>query len=124
MKLTTRGQYSIVALTHMQNLKIKGKTNPVRLAEISAKEKISIHYLEQLFRKLRIAGLVKSVRGPGGGYVLRDKPINYKEVLEAVDENISFVDNISGLKGAQKTTFDNLEGLYRTFTDNLEGTAI
>lgn len=105
MKLTTKGQYAIVALTF---IKEKSNGHPVRLAEISNSEKISIHYLEQLFRKLRVAGLVQSIRGPGGGYILSKeaitvgakttypaKEINYLQVMEAVGERLSFTDNLS-----------------------------
>lgn len=99
MRMTTKGQYSIVALTYMKN---RENRNPVTLKEISKAEDISIHYLEQLFRKLRQAGLVESIRGPGGGYILareevkkgakttyQDIEINYYDVMDAVGEGLS-----------------------------------
>lgn len=60
MKLTTKSKYAVNALTDLASI---GKDFPVRLKEISSRQNIELNYLEQLFRKLRIAGIVKSVRG-------------------------------------------------------------
>ena len=87
MKLSTKGRYAVMAMVDLaQN--ISGK--PVNLAEISDRQAISLSYLEQLFSKLRRAGLVKSVRGPGGGYRLAERAENIRisEVILAVDEPI------------------------------------
>ena len=67
MRLTTRGRYAVTA---MLDLALHGKVGPISLAEISARQTISLSYLEQLFARLRQSGLVTSVRGPGGGYRL------------------------------------------------------
>jgi Rrf2 family iron-sulfur cluster assembly transcriptional regulator len=87
MKLSTRGRYAVMA---MVDLAQSGKGRPVSLAEIAERQGISQSYLEQLFAKLRRADLVKSVRGPGGGYTLADQPhdIRISEVILAVDEPI------------------------------------
>ncbi|MCP5143419.1 MAG: Rrf2 family transcriptional regulator [Gammaproteobacteria bacterium] len=87
MKLTTRGRYAVTA---MLDLTIHGSTNPVSLGDISAREDISLAYLEQLFGGLRKAGLVDSVRGPGGGYRLAraDDAISIAAVIDAVDESV------------------------------------
>ena len=87
MKLTTKGRYAIIA---MVDLRLNGTVDPVRLKDVSKRQNISLSYLEQLFSKLRLSGLVKSVRGPGGGYVLNKIPseINLLDVITAVDENI------------------------------------
>ena len=87
MKLTTKGRYAIIA---MVDLRLNGIVDPVRLKDVSKRQNISLSYLEQLFSKLRLSGLVKSVRGPGGGYVLNKIPseINLLDVITAVDENI------------------------------------
>ena len=87
MKLSTKGRYAVMAMVDLaQN--ISGK--PVNLAEISDRQAISLSYLEQLFSKLRRAGLVTSVRGPGGGYRLAERAENIRvsEVILAVDEPI------------------------------------
>ena len=87
MRLTTRGRYAVTA---MLDLALHAQDKPVSLSEISERQSISLSYLEQLFSKLRLSGLVKSVRGPGGGYVLNKIPseINLLDVITAVDENI------------------------------------
>ena len=67
MKLTTKGRYAVMAMADLashQDLK------PVSLNEISLRQNISLSYLEQLFSKLKNQKLVKSVRGPSGGYIL------------------------------------------------------
>jgi len=67
MRLTTRGRFAVTALLDLAMQRSKG---PVKLAEISKRQQISLSYLEQLFTKLRQRELVDSVRGPGGGYCL------------------------------------------------------
>ena len=87
MKLTTKGRYAITA---MIDLVMHGKKNAVPLKDITKRQEISLSYLEQLFSKLREAGLVKSIRGPGGGYTLGKKlsDINLLNIITAVDEKI------------------------------------
>lgn len=94
MKLTTRGRYAVTA---MLDLAIHGTQRPISLADISSRQEISLSYLEQLFAKLRRGELVKSVRGPGGGYRLsrpRDA-IFVAEIIDAVDESVD-VTNCQG----------------------------
>ncbi len=90
MKLSAKGRYAVMALADLASIKEKG---PVTLAEIADRQDISISYLEQLFAKLRRHGVVKGVRGPGGGYRL-SRPaseINIVEIIMAVDEQIETV---------------------------------
>ena len=70
MRLTTRGRFAVTALL---DLAMQRRNGPVKLAEISKRQQISLSYLEQLFTKLRQRKLVDSVRGPGGGYSLAKK---------------------------------------------------
>ena len=95
MRLTSKGRYAVRA---MLDLTFNSNGNPVRLQEISSRQAISLHYLEQLFRKLRTGRVVKSVRGPGGGYVLARSmdEISVRDVLECVGENINPARDISG----------------------------
>lgn len=99
MKLSTKGRYAMVALA---DLAIQPEGGLVSLAEISARQDISLPYLEQLFVKLRRAGLVESVRGPGGGYRLTRTPaeIRISDVMGAVDETVSAMHTGAGAKGA------------------------
>jgi Rrf2 family iron-sulfur cluster assembly transcriptional regulator len=88
MKLTTRGRYAVTA---MLDLALNNCDSvPVSLADISARQYISLSYLEQLFAKLRRNNLVVSARGPGGGYNLSrgSNAIFVAEVIDAVNENV------------------------------------
>jgi Rrf2 family transcriptional regulator, iron-sulfur cluster assembly transcription factor len=90
MRLSTKGRYAVMA---MVDLARHGNGNPVSLAEIAEREEISLSYLEQLFAKLRRSGLVRSVRGPGGGYLLaRDRDeTRIADIIAAVDEPLHAV---------------------------------
>ncbi|MEZ5684856.1 MAG: Rrf2 family transcriptional regulator [Paracoccaceae bacterium] len=98
MKLSTKGRYAIVALVDMAIARPNERTS---LAAISERQHISLPYLEQLFVRLRRAGLVNSVRGPGGGYRLAREPgeIRISEVFEAVDETVSALEMGAGASG-------------------------
>ena len=98
MKLSTKGRYAMVALVDLAIAKPDDLTS---LAEISQRQDISLPYLEQLFVRLRRAGLVESVRGPGGGYRLARPPseVRVAEVLEAVDETVSALHVGAGVTG-------------------------
>lgn len=116
MKLSTKGRYAMVALADLATVREDQLTS---LAAISKRQDISLPYLEQLFVKLRRAGLVDSVRGPGGGYRLARDPdaIRVSEVLEAVDETVSALHTGAGATGgvsgsrAQSMTNRLWEGL-------------
>ena len=99
MKLSTKGRYAMVALT---DLALASEGALLSLAEISKRQDISLPYLEQLFVKLRRAGLVESVRGPGGGYRLARpaSEIRVSEILRAVDETVSAMHTGAGASGA------------------------
>lgn len=87
MKLTTKGRYAVTA---MLDLALHESQAPINLTDISARQNISVTYLEQLFGKLRKKGLVESVRGPRGGYrlALSADEITTARVIYAVDEPI------------------------------------
>ena len=85
MRLSTKGRYAVMAMTDLAR---HGAGRAVSLAEIAARQEISLSYLEQLFARLRRGGLVSSVRGPGGGYRLA-RPAgetSIAEIVLAVDE--------------------------------------
>ncbi|WP_312147075.1 Rrf2 family transcriptional regulator [Brevundimonas sp.] len=87
MRLSTKGRYAVMA---MADLARNGADRAVSLAEIATRQEISLSYLEQLFARLRKSGLVKSVRGPGGGYRLAREACEtaVAEIVLAVDEPI------------------------------------
>ncbi|MDF7670456.1 Fe-S cluster assembly transcriptional regulator IscR [Orbaceae bacterium ESL0721] len=88
MKLTSKGRYAVTA---MLDVALNSAAGPVSLAEISERQEISLSYLEQLFARLRKNGLVTSVRGPGGGYVLSRNldQIAISAIVKAVDESVN-----------------------------------
>lgn len=86
MRLTTKGRYAVTAIL---DLAFHEGNGPVSLAAISERQHISLSYLEQLFARLRRNGIVKSTRGPGGGYTLNRgaADISVSDVILAVDES-------------------------------------
>jgi Rrf2 family transcriptional regulator, iron-sulfur cluster assembly transcription factor len=87
VKLSTKGRYAVMALVDLAS---QGEGHPVALADIAERQEISLSYLEQLFAKLRRGGLVRSVRGPGGGYLLvrSAEETRISDAILAVDEPI------------------------------------
>lgn len=117
MRLSTKGRYAVMAMT---DLALHGRERAVSLAEIAARQEISLSYLEQLFARLRRDGLVRSVRGPGGGYRLASAadatPI--AAIVRAVDEPIRATRCAQPTKGCMKggekcLTHDLWESLSR-----------
>ena len=116
MKLSTKGRYAMVALA---DLAMAEGNALLSLGEISKRQDISLPYLEQLFVKLRRAGLVESVRGPGGGYRLARaaSEIRVADILGAVDETVDALHTGAGASGgvsgsrAQSLTNRLWEGL-------------
>lgn len=84
MRLSKRSRYAVVAMVDMAN---RENNEPVTLAALAANQDISISYLEQIFAMLKTANIVTSVRGPGGGYVLKEtsKDIVIADIVRAVD---------------------------------------
>lgn len=89
MRLSTKGRYAVMAMADLAGH--EQGSRPVSLADIAARQEISLSYLEQLFAKLRRGGLVVSVRGPGGGYRLSrpSSEIRVADIIVAVDEPIT-----------------------------------
>jgi len=91
MQLSTRGRYAVMAMADLATRQAIGcECGPICLAEIAARQQLSLAYLEQLFGKLRRAGLVASARGPGGGYRLArgSDTISIGDIVGAVEEQI------------------------------------
>ena len=127
MKLTSKGRYAVMAMADLAKNNVKEPTN---LTEISLRQGISISFLEQLFLKLRKDNLVKSVRGPLGGYVLNKPPEEIKllSIINAVDEKIKTVKcrkeskkgcNGKSIKCITHNLWDDLEThINKFFEDN------
>lgn len=117
MRLTTRGRY---AVTSMLDLALHQGEGPIPLAGISARQDISLSYLEQLFSQLRRGGLVRSVRGPGGGYHLGKSAgeISVAEVIEAVNESTDAT-RCQGKGDCQKGTTCLTHHLWMNLSDQI-----
>lgn len=87
MRLTTKGRYGVRAVI---NLAAAAKGQPVSISKIAAEEGISPEFLEQIFFKLKKSGLIRSIRGPKGGFLLDKDParISIKDILDAVGEPV------------------------------------
>ena len=90
MKLSTRGRYAVMAMADLARHGGVTGNEPVKLADISHRQEISLAYLEQLFGKLRRGGLVVAARGPGGGYRLAQPATELRiaDIIVAVNEPI------------------------------------
>ena len=90
MRLSTKGRYAVMAMADLarRQAALAEGDRAVTLAEIAARQQISLSYLEQLFARLRRRGLVKSLRGPGGGYRLAREACetSIADIVLAVDE--------------------------------------
>jgi Rrf2 family iron-sulfur cluster assembly transcriptional regulator len=123
MRLTTKGRYAVTA---MLDLAIHHDQGPVTLADIARRQGISLSYLEQLFAHLRKRGLVRSSRGPGGGYRLgrAADDIAVGEVIGAVDESVDAT-RCRGLENCQADarclTHDLWQDLSKQIHDFLGG---
>ena len=128
MRLTTRGRYAVTALLDLA-LQSSVDDEPIKLAEIAARQSISIAYLEQLFSKLKRNGLVLSSRGAMGGYRLA-KPshdIAILDIIEAVNESVdaTLCDGQGNCrKGAKCLTHDLWHELSIQIEDYLSGVTI
>jgi len=88
MRLSTKGRYAVMAMADLARRQVESAERAVALSDIAARQEISLSYLEQLFARLRRQGLVKSHRGPGGGYRLARAAAatSIAEIVLAVDE--------------------------------------
>jgi Rrf2 family iron-sulfur cluster assembly transcriptional regulator len=123
MRLSTKSRYAVTA---MLDLTLNGTRGPVTLSDISDNQSISLSYLEQLFAALRSKGLVRGVRGPGGGYYLgRDAAdITVADVICAVDEWVEYTRARAEQQPAEtecttRSLWDDLSNQIFEFVDNI-----
>ncbi len=128
MKLSTKGRYAVMAMIDIAQ---HSQGEPVSLGEIAGRQDISQEYLEQLFGKLRKAGLVESSRGPGGGYSLARGAdgIAMSAIIQAVDEPLRVTrcegDAVEGcVKGARCCAHDLWSSLGRQMMNFLDAVTL
>lgn len=124
MKLTTKGKFAVTALLDMAINSVQNNL-PITLYNISERQGISLSYLEQLFVKLRRGGLVKSYKGPGGGYILAKKltDVNISDIIKIVDDDMDArsCHGMMNCRGSQKClTHDLWDGLTKYVFNYLE----
>jgi len=118
MRLTTKGRFAVTA---MLDLALHSTKGPVTLSGISARQRISLSYLEQLFGKLRRRSLVESVRGPGGGYHLAKDAalLTVADIINAVEESID-----STQCGGKENCHDNHRCMTHDLWEELNATVL
>ena len=129
MRLSTKGRYAVMAMADLARYEARAD-RAMALAEIAQRQEISLSYLEQLFARLRRKGLVKSARGPGGGYRLAKnaEETMISEIVHAVDEPLRATRCGVGkgcmMKGERCLTHDLWEALGDHIHDFLAGVSL
>ncbi len=128
MKISTKGRY---ALRMMIDLAENSKGTYVALKDISARQEISLKYLEQIVTLLGKAGLIRSLRGPSGGYMLSKKPHEYTagDIIRATEGELSPVDcveegTVKCPRGGSCPTVDFWQGLFGVINDYIDNTTL
>ena len=95
MKLSTKSRYGLRALF---DIAYNSGNLPAQIQDISRRQEISPRYLEQIFQSLKKVGILKSKRGPQGGYCLSRSPaeITVKDVIMATEGDVALVDCVAG----------------------------
>ena len=125
MNFTTKSRYAVNALADLELFSKYG--SPVSLRDIANRQGIDLTYLEQLFRKLRLAGIVKSIRGRNGGYVYASHPkeVSIKSIMEAVEENLDATNCAGssschfGKKCSSHQLWDDLNNVVKKFLSDI-----
>lgn len=113
MRLSTRGRFAVTA---MIELALRENGQPVPLQDIALRHRISLSYLEQVFARLRLNGLVESTRGPGGGYALgfRGDSITVADIIGAIEEE----------ETSQRTTSQSAQDMTRELWASLHNAVV
>lgn len=119
MRITTKGRYALRAIT---NLAQAGSDRPIPIKQIASDEDISPEFLEQIFFKLKKAGIINSVRGPGGGFMLDRDPakITAKEIFDAVGEGLE-ITPCTGHDGCDRQDNCHLEPVWAEASEHIIG---
>lgn len=120
LRLSTRGQYGVRAMFEIA----KGyPSTPTTIREISLRQEVSTAYLEQILNTLRKAGLVSSVKGPGGGYLLTRKPsaVSIGEILMELEGPLALTSCLDPAEGCSRVDGCVTHLLWRSLGEKIEG---
>ena len=119
LKLSTKGQYGVRA---MYEIAKAGSIGPVTIKEISEKQDVSVAYLEQILNKLRKAGIIQSVKGPGGGYMLAREPekISIGQILKELEGPVAITSCLDPSEGCVRVDSCVTHLLWKALGDNIE----
>ncbi len=119
MRMSTRGRYGLRA---MLGLARQGADEPVLMEDLARREDLSVKYLHALLTKLKAAGLIRSVRGAGGGFVLARSPadIALNEILHALEGSLALVPCVADKRVCRKTGRCTARGVWRELSDRIE----
>jgi Rrf2 family transcriptional regulator, cysteine metabolism repressor len=125
MKLSTKVRYAVTA---MFDIVSNGNSRPVRVKDVAYRQGISQDYLEQIFNRLRKSGIIKSVRGPGGGFVLNKKAnrISVGDIIRAIEGPIGLATCVYGIcdKSACCSTKSLWDELSRKVSKTFDATSL
>lgn len=120
LRLSTKGQYGVRALFEIA----KGYPDtPVRIREISERQELSVPYLEQILNKLRRSGLIHSVKGPGGGYVLGKPPeeISIGAILREIEGPVALTNCVDPSAGCSRIEHCVTHLLWSSLGEKING---
>ena len=122
IRVSTKGRYGTRLMLNLARNYYNGR-KAVILKQVAQEEDISIRYLEQIIIPLKIAKLVKSIRGAGGGYTLARKPSDIKvcDILHALEGTCSLVECIEDETFCEKTATCGTYEIWKGATDLLKG---
>jgi len=119
LRLSTRGQYGVRAMFEIA----RGyPDHPLTIREISERQDVSVPYLEQILNKLRRAGLVRSVKGPGGGYLLTRKPgeVSIASILKELEGPVAITSCLNPEEGCARIEGCVTHLLWKSLGANIE----
>lgn len=107
MRLSTKSRYGVRALF---DIAYNSPHHPAQIQDISRRQQISPRYLEQIFQSLKKKGILKSKRGPQGGYILAKKPedITIKDIIHATEGDVLLVECSPGKKKKSDCSFSGI----------------
>ena len=119
LRLSTKGQYGVRA---MYEIARAGSVGPVTIRQISERQNVSVSYLEQILNTLRKSGIIQSVKGPGGGYVLAREPekISIGEILRELEGPVAITSCLDPSEGCIRVDSCVTHLLWKSLGENIE----